>query len=175
MRLLRISPLAFIGLFLSASSAVLSFLWLSQAAMQDTTPHIAVTEWAPGSHSDAAQGSPQRKNKAAYSETLARPILFKDRQPYVPPPPAPPSPPPTVVAAPSPQITNPGLALAGVAIADGTRQAFVTSPANRDGAWVREGETVMGWQVNRVTSESVTIQNAGHSIELLLYGEDAKQ
>jgi hypothetical protein len=175
MRLLRISPLAFAGLFLSVSSAVLSFLWLGQAAMRDTMPHIAITEWAPPSHSNATQGSLQPKSKAAYSETLARPILFKDRRPYVPPPPTPPSPPPTVVAAPPPQIANPGLALAGVAIAEGTRQAFVTSPANRDGAWVREGEVVMGWQISRVTSESVTIQNAGHSIELLLYGEDAKQ
>jgi hypothetical protein len=176
MRPFRIPPLATAGLLLLSASAALSLLWLARAATQDIAPRIAVAEWSPGSRGDAVQGLPQPKNKAAYSETLARPILFEDRRPFVPPPPPPPPPPqPVVVAAPPPQILNPGLALAGVAIVDGIRQAYVTSPANRDGAWVREGEAVMGWQIAQVTSESVTIRNGGQSIELLLYGDEARK
>src|SRR5262245_9168357 len=54
---------------------------------------------------------PAPRPLAAYPETLARPVFFKGRAPYVPPPPAPPPPPPPPASAPPP--VDPGLVLGG--------------------------------------------------------------
>ena len=170
MRLFRISPIAMGSLLLLASLNLLSLLWLKQVATQDGALRIAATEWAPGSSAATEHALPQPKDKTAYSEILARPIFYKDRRPFVPAPPAPP--PRPVAVAPPPPAVDPRFSVMGIAITKEGRQAFVTSAANRDGAWFKEGEDVMGWQISRIISESVTLQKAGRSIELLLYDDD---
>ena len=49
----------------------------------------------------------------AYRETLAHPVFYKTRQPFVPPPPTPPPATPNTGALPAPP--DPGIALGGVA------------------------------------------------------------
>ncbi len=174
MRLFRISPIAAAGLLALIGFNLSAIAWLAQIDAQDNTLQIMPIKWTPESRSAATQGQLTGKTENAYSETLARPVFFKDRRPFVSPPPPPPPRPVALVVAPPP-VTNPGLGIAGIAITENGKQAFVTSATSKDGSWVREGEDVMGWRVARITGDSVTIQKAQQSIELPLYKNDAKE
>jgi hypothetical protein len=46
-------------------------------------------------------------------------------------------------------------------------------PSQGAGNWVSEGEEIAGWQVRQILPERVTLQQAGQSIELLLYKESS--
>jgi hypothetical protein len=61
------------------------------------------------------------------------------------------------------------LALGGVVIMDDARKAYIFSKADSRGAWVGEGETILGWQVESIDALTARLQQAGRSIELQLY------
>jgi hypothetical protein len=152
--------------------------WIVGVETEDGAPQVAPIQWTPESHASLMQ-LPAPKARAAYPQTLARPVFFRDRRPFVPPPspPPPPAPPPKPVAvvAPPPPVTNPGLSLGGIAITDRDRLAFVRPSSSNDGSWVKEGEEIMGWRVTRITGNSITIQKAQSSIELPLYNDPTKE
>jgi hypothetical protein len=109
-----------------------------------------------------------RRPVESYGQILARPVLFKSREPFVPPPPAPPA----VTVAPPPVIVDPGLAVGGVMIKRGFSKAYLFSKAGSGGAWAGEGETFQGWKVKSVKSTGVKLEQTGRSIELSLYPPD---
>jgi hypothetical protein len=113
---------------------------------------------------------PKPKLITAYGHTLAKPVLFKTRAPYVPPPPAPP-PALKPVAAPPPAPVDPGLSLGGVVIMDDTKKAYIFNKADSRGAWLSEGETILGWRVEAIDALTAKLQQAGRSIELQLYSQ----
>jgi hypothetical protein len=183
MRILRLSPLVAAGLILlvtlnlGLASSVFRLLGNKERAA------ISKIEWQPARPSPGTMGVPPRLEKSRFQQTLTRPIFMHDRRPYTPPPPPPPrivkpvaappppkpQPPKDDKPAPPPPITNPGFRLAGIAIVDQTRQAFLTMPGKQEGIWLKEGETMTGWAVTRITSEMVTIEKSGQSFDLLLY------
>lgn len=107
-----------------------------------------------------------RRGVESYGQILARPVLFKSREPFVPAPPAPPS---VAVAPPPPVAVDPGLAVGGVMIKNGLSKAYLFSKAGPGGAWAGEGETFQGWKVKSVKSTGVKLEQTGRSIELSLY------
>jgi hypothetical protein len=111
---------------------------------------------------------PKPKPITAYSRTLAKPVFLKTRAPYVPPPPAPPPAPKPVVAPPQAPV-DPGLALGGVVIIEDARKAYIFNRADSRGAWLSEGATILGWQVESIDELSARLQQAGRTIELQLY------
>jgi hypothetical protein len=111
-----------------------------------------------------------RRAVESYGQILARPVLFKSREPFVPPPPAPPAvtvaPPPVAVAA------DPGLVVGGVMIKNGLSKAYLFSKAGPGGTWAGEGETFQSWKIKSVNKSGVKLEQAGRSIELTLYPPD---
>jgi hypothetical protein len=109
-----------------------------------------------------------RRPVESYGQILARPVLFKSREPFVPTPPAPPA----VTVAPPPVAVDPGLVVGGVMIKSGLSKAYLFSKAGPGGAWAGEGETFQGWKVKSVKSTGVKLEQTGRSIELSLYPPD---
>jgi len=109
-----------------------------------------------------------RRPVESYGQILARPVLFKSREPFVPPPPAPPA----VTVAPPPVAADPGLVVGGVMIKSGLSKVYLFSKAGPGGAWAGEGETFQGWKVKSVKSTGVKLEQTGRSIELSLYPPD---
>jgi hypothetical protein len=165
----RIAPVAFAGL----AGLVGLNVWLVAMLMwghvqESEVQSAAAAAGRPPSPAMSDAKPPASKPISAYPQTLARPVFFKSREPYVPPPPAPP-PLPTPVATPPPAPVDPGLALGGVAIMDGTRKAYIFSKADTRGAWIAEGETILGWTVESIDATTARLQQAERSIELQLY------
>lgn len=104
-----------------------------------------------------------RRPVDSYGQILARPVLFKSREPFVPTPPAPPA------VTPPPVAADPGLAVGGVMIKNGLSKAYLFSKAGPGGAWAGEGETFQGWRVMSVKSTGVNLEQNGRSIDLSLY------
>jgi hypothetical protein len=140
--MLRIAPLT------ATSLAVLAALnaWLLAVVIEGPvtgeTMAGATAEWTPNVPQSGAL-LPKLKPPSAYTQTLARPIFFKSREPYVRPTPAP-TPVPKAVVAPPPVLADPGLALGGIMITDDARKAYVFNKADSRGTCLSEGETILG-------------------------------
>ena len=166
---MRIAPLAAVGLAALAGVNV----WLLTIVFADATGEgplpVAAPAW------EAKLSAPARDDAAArpintYRETLAHPVFFKSREPYVPPRPAP-APAPAVVAKPppAPVIVDPGFTVAGIIISEGVRKAYIHGKTDPHGSWVSEGESLTGWKVQAIDAGGVKLQQQDHTIELQLY------
>lgn len=163
---IRIAPLAAASLAaLAGVNAWLVTVMIDGIAMTNPSPSSR-TEWA-SKLAAATEGLPRANPIEAYRQTLARPIFFKSREPWVAPPPAPP---PTVVV-PPPVVTDPGLVLGGVVISRDVRRAYLFSRADPRGTWVSEGESFMGWKLQSITNTGTKLQQHNRVIELQLYAE----
>jgi hypothetical protein len=143
---------------------------LVSEVMSDQLPPIGNTEWAP-TMSTAAEDVVIRNPINQYRETLAHPVFFKTRQPYVPPPPTPPAPPPKQVAVPPP-IVDPGFIIGGVVINGDVKKAYLSSKANPRGTWVGQGEEIQGWKLESVEHSGARLQQHNRTIVVLLYSKD---
>jgi hypothetical protein len=146
-----------IGLAAIAASALLSSDAPASARI-DWTPPIATAGAAP----------PDARPIARYLQTLARPIFFKAREPFVPPPPAPPPPPPTM-RPPPPVVVDPGLILGGIMVMQGARKAYVFRKTDPSGTWVADGQDFMGWKIQMIDAAGVVLGNGERRIDLKLY------
>ena len=116
----------------------------------------------------SAGAAVKQKPIDAYREIVAHPVFFKTRAPWVAPPPRPPV---AVAPAPPPVPIDPGLALGGVMIRDDLRKAYVLIRGGANGGWIKEGEDFMGWKLVSINAGGAKLQQAGRSIDLLLYPE----
>ena len=165
---LRVAPLVLAGLLaLVGLNAWLLLLALGDPAPAPQAPVVTSKQPPDPPASDA--GLPKLRPIAAYGQTLASPVFFKSRAPYVPPPPPPPPPRPKPVVAPPPAPVDPELVLGGVAIMEKARKAYIFKKADSRGTWLREGEVFLGWRLESVDAGSATLQQAGRAIELQLY------
>ena len=161
----RVAPARTAGLLivLSANAALLANV-ATQLAYDGSTA-AEKFDWnanLTGSLADVTR----RRPVESYGQILARPVLFKSREPFFPPPPAPPAlpmPQPPVV------MVDPSLAVGGVMIKNDFSVAYLFSKAGPGGAWAGEGETFQGWKVKSVRSTGVKLEQGGRSIELSLY------
>jgi type II secretory pathway component PulC len=174
LRRLALSPLAAVALLMLAALDLCLAVWLGMVAFGSTEAAV-VTTARPVRASAQERTAPVPKPTAAYQATLARPVFFKTRLPYVPPSPAPP---PLVAAVetpppPPPPVPEPELMLAGVTITSGVRKAYLVPKAGGEGAWFSEGEEIQGWRINRVMDSSVAFRMGEQTLQLPLY--DASQ
>ena len=107
-------------------------VWLITVAFKDTAPRDRVTapaaKWKP-KLSNSTDGILKAVRIDGYTETLAHPVFFKTREPFVPPPPVLPKP----VVIPPPVFIDPGLVLGGVMILPTVRKAYRTRPVKATG------------------------------------------
>jgi len=166
---MRIAPLAGLGLAILAGVNV----WLLTIVLGDLTgaePAPAAAPALDAKLSDSGQDGAAVQPITAYRETLAHPVFFKSREPYVPPRSAP-APTPAAVAKPPPPpvIVDPGLTVAGVIISEGVRKAYIRGKSDSHGSWVIEGESLIGWKVESIDAGGVKLRQHNQMIELQLY------
>jgi hypothetical protein len=164
----RIAPLTLAGLAgLASLNAWLLAAALETPALERDVKAAVATAGHTANPSASELDVPKPRPIAAYGQTLAKPVFFKTRAPYVPPPPPPPPAPPKPAAVPPP--ADPGLALGGVVIMDNARKAYIFNKADARGLWLSEGETILGWKVESIDALTARLQQANRSIELQLY------
>jgi hypothetical protein len=160
-RAIVLAGLASLNVGLAAIAAAASLSGDAPApARVDWTPPVATTGTAP----------PDIKPIAHYSQTLAHPIFFKTREPYVPPPPAPPPPPP-IMRPPPAVVADPGLMLGGIMVMQGVRKAYLSRRTDPSGTWVAHGEDFMGWKIQAIDAAGIVLGNGDRKIDLKLYPE----
>jgi hypothetical protein len=166
---IRAAPLSLAGLTVAAIVDVWLVMTLADVATS-TPPPVERVEWKP---KVSAPGEPiaPAKQMARYQQTLARPLFFKTRAPFV----APPPPPPPIQAArpapPAPVFVDPGFSVGGIIISGVIRKAYLLKPPERNGAWVREGEEFMGWKLQSISPGIAKLQLNDRMLELRLYAE----
>jgi hypothetical protein len=163
----RIAPVRAAGLLivLGVNAGLLANVVMQ--LVSDGSVAIDKSDWhanLTGSVANAAN----RKPVESYGQILARPVLFKSREPFVSTPPAPPA----VTVAPPPVAVDPGLVVGGVMIKNGLSKAYLFSKAGPGGAWAGEGESFQGWKVKYVKSTGVKLEQNGRSIEFSIYPPD---
>jgi hypothetical protein len=104
---------------------------------------------------------------AHYRQTLARPIFFKTREPFVPPPP--PRAAPVARISPPPVVADPGLMIGGVMMMQGVRRAYLYRKTDPSGTWVAYGEEFMGWKIQTIDATGIVLGNGERKIDLKLY------
>lgn len=164
---LRIAPLALMSLLALAglNAWLVAVVTVDHGPKEDINPARAERSPRPL----LAEAPPYNPRPiSAYGQTLAKPVFFKNRLPYVPPPPAP-QPPPKPAVAPSPAPVDPGLVLGGIMITNGVRKAYVFKKGDSRGTWLSEGDAIMGWTLEALDTMSARLRQAGRSIELQLY------
>jgi hypothetical protein len=161
---LKISPLALIGLLALCGLNA----WLLTVVLAEFAPAIPVSPQSSGLTGKPTAANPApitQKPIGSYSKTLAQPVFFRSRSPYIPPPPA-----PVVQNIPAPApVVNPGLSVAGVIINDKLRKAYLLKPSEPQGTWVAEGENILGWTVQSVKPTGITLAQSNRTIDLELY------
>jgi hypothetical protein len=161
----KISPLALVILIsLSGINAWLLNLLLAQFEPEDLV--LARSAQPKGVNLITTEEIPPTKPLSLYGSTLAQPVFFRTRKPYVPPPPVAVQ---TPIAAPPAPVVNPGFSITGVFIKNGQKRAYILKQGDRIGAWVNEGETLVGWTLQSVMPTSITLAQGGRTIELELY------
>lgn len=153
-------------MLLGVNAGLVGWIW-SLAASNNAT-RIDSSRWTVN-WSDIGAKVTNQKPLDSYQRILAHPVFFKSREPFVP---APPPPRPSPGAPPPVVLTDPGLAVGGVMIRNGSSKAYLYSEAGMGAGWSAEGETFQGWKVKSVDKGGVKLEQAGRSIELLLYPRD---
>ncbi len=163
----RIAPLSLVGLTLAAAIDAWLLAGLVNLAT-DPPPGPERAEWRP-KLATATEPPIPAQAIADYRQTLARPLFFKARAPWVPPPPPPPPTQPSRPAPPAPAFVDPGFSVGGIMMTDIVRRAYLTKKPDPHGVWVREGEQFMGWTVQSITANIAKLQQNDRTIELRLY------
>jgi hypothetical protein len=167
----RIAPLAGAGLLALIGLNGWSLSSLVGGSLDDDQRAVEPIEWRPQLSISADERTAQKPIED-YPLTLAHPIFFKTRQPFVPPPPSPPPAPVKAAPAPPPAIVDPGLVLGGVMTIGHLRKAYLLTKTNPAGSWVAEGDNFMGWVIKSIGSSSAKVQQQDRTIELQLYPQD---
>ncbi len=164
----RAAPLTVMALFalLSVNGLLLAAIVANSVGNGNVPLYTA--EWSPKLSTPGDDTAIAPKPLGAYRQILAQPAFSKTRTPFVPPRPAPVAVRPKTAPR-APVITNPGLVLGGVAIADGVRKAYLSAKSDARGTWVAEGEEFKGWRVQSVNGANVKIAKSGRTFELTLY------
>ena len=163
---LRIPPLAgFVLLILGATNAWLLVTLLRDVYAEPQQSPVIVMPLPDLTEIETVQTA--SKSPATYSQTLAHPVFFKNRLPYVPPPP--PQPQAAAKPAPPPAPPDPAIAMGGVAIDGAGRRAYLLKRGDAQGLWVGEGESFMGWTVQSIDSEGARLRHAERSLNVQLY------
>ena len=124
-----------------------------------------------------ATGGVEDNQNAALSEplfveTFSRPLFARSRRPWEPPQAPPPPQRPTQTARPvARQIEPPDFSLIGISMAGAAAKALLRRHSEFEAVWVSEGETVGGWIVGQIDSQSITVRQDDQTVSMALYPE----
>jgi hypothetical protein len=162
---LRVAPLPAVALV--GLGALNGWLIMIVLGAEEVIVHEPPASVAPSPElSESASELSTVKPAHAYVETLAHPVFYKTRAPYVPPPPPSPAAPKTIEP---PLPVDPGIAVGGVVLDGVLKKAYLFSKGGATGSWVSEGETFMGWKVESIEPGSAKLQQVGRTLVLHLY------
>src|ERR1700688_1008517 len=120
----RISPLAAAGLLALIGVYISLLIGIAGDVAPETYASTGPAEWTP-SLSAVTESIVNPRPIPAYELTLAHPIFFKSREPFVAPVKA--APPPAAAAAPpAPVFVDPGLVLGGVLMNGGGHKGYLS-------------------------------------------------
>ena len=161
----RASPLALLCLLalVGLNLALALALW-DGAGGRPKTPAAAAPWIVP---QPQPQASVAARPLETFAQTLARPVLFKSRQPYVGPeipaaaPELPPGPPP------APELPLEA-SLRGIVVAKGRRQALAAERERPVGRWLAEGGQIDGWTLVAIGPDSAKFQRDERDARLKL-------
>jgi len=161
----RATPLMILVL---AGSGALAFCALIFAAWifiaNDAAEGSAAAEWrAPTFDGKTAQ----HMRPVDDAQTLARPIFSKSRRPAQQTASASPTP-----LANAPDVGTNGMVLSAVVKSRGARQAFLVSPNNPEGQWLKVGEALGAWRIEKIDDTRIELKNGPRSTQLRLYSQD---
>ena len=162
---LRVAPLpavALIGLGVLNGCLIMIVLGSDKVDVQAPPARVAPSPDLSEKESGLSNVKPVR----AYIETLAHPVFYKTRAPFVPAPPTSPATPKTDAP---PMPIDPGIAVGGVVLDGVLKKAYLFKKGGATGSWVSEGETFMGWKVESIEPGSSKLQQAGRILVLHLY------
>lgn len=164
-----VAPLHRISLMMLGGAGMVLLTLTAREIRQADTVATPMVDWTPRL-STAAEPLTAGPPLTASRQTTARPVFFKTRHPFVPPP-LPPPPPPQAAkpAAPPAPPADPGLAVGGVTIINGTKKAYLFTKTDRNGSWLGEGEQITGWKVKSIDGAGAKLTKDGREIELPLY------
>lgn len=171
----RASPISLIGL------ALLGALNLAAAI---TLYSAAISQDRLGSFPAASSLAPETEIRGAtainpppieaYEQVIARPVFFKSRLPWIPPPAAA-APVPARPGANTERETGPELGdptLRAVVLATTVHKALIATEQQPEGNWLKQGETVGGWELISIDSISATLRRGDKKKRLKLYTDD---
>jgi hypothetical protein len=160
-----------IALLVTLNAGLTWMLWSTAVDPAPALSREAPAEWSPPVARDAAQGFVARPLES-FGQTLARPVFFKSRKPFVAAiqPPVLPAPlmPPPPLPAPPPQ-PPPEFRAQGILIVTEGRKALIMSKLQPLGAWVAQGEKIEGWTVEAIEPEWVRVRRGDGVIRLDLH------
>lgn len=142
-------------------------MYLVGAITQSSLKPIETSEAPTGAlRSESEKKVPEVRSKqiAALGRILAAPAFFKSRAPYVPPAPAAVAPAAVVAIAPPPTVT-----VSGIVIDKRVKKALLITPVDNNGTWLSEGDQVMGWKVEAITSAGVSLRQNSSKIDVKMY------
>ncbi len=102
-------------------------------------------------------------------ETFARPVFSPIRREFVDP-----SPPPVEIARAEPEpvrtvsLSPPLIKLLGTRVIEG-RRAVLIDQKEKDALWLGEGDTIDGWKIHSIASDSISLRSGDQNIVVLLY------
>jgi hypothetical protein len=151
---------AFALLLFTASCSHLRAIYLSPP--DTSTPTVQVADiLTTQSISEPSQASAQ------YAQITERPLFSRARRPFVPPQPIvePPPPEPQPIAA-ELQIT-----LQGIMINSEMRHALILAGGESAPRWFRQGDSIGGWEITGIDSNSIRLAAEGQRRSVNLYVE----
>ncbi len=162
---MRAYALRWIAILLASAAAAL--LWFSLPFLMQSTNLPPITAGTSGESQELFVVPPQRDAAASDGTAiLARPLFGPTRRPFVPVPLAAES--EEVEAEPAPQpepevaalsYDDPAqLRLMGVLLTDNIASALIATPDRPEGKWFERGSEVIGWTIDAIAPNSVTLK-----------------
>jgi hypothetical protein len=161
----RISPVSVVGILLLGGMNVWLLTIIFAELVSDGSIFPEKVKWSPSLQTLGPADQKKRKMDG-YTQITARPVFFKTREPFVQPS-APPAAVPKVVA--PPPTTDPGFVISGVMISGGLKKVYISTRANANAVWAREGEDLMGWRIRIVDEHGARLEQNGRVIEVALF------
>jgi hypothetical protein len=161
---MRHVSLRFFGVLIVGSANLWLVAIIAKGIISDGHATVDRVEWN-SNLSSSMDRAENKKSIDSYKQILARPLLYKSREPFV----APPVAPPVLNVIPPAATSDPGFVLAGVIITSETKKAYIFTKADNAGIWANEGDDFMGWKIHFVDGTSVRLEQQGRVIEVRLY------
>ena len=159
---------------LALNGVAAAAIWRATTQTIETAPIKSAAQAVPMALPAAADTAkaPAPRSLAELPETARRPLFSATRRPWVEKPKPKPEDPVVKVAAPPlpPAFPISQLQLVGVlqGNANNSARVLIRDAGDAQGTWVQLGESIRGWKIREVSSDSAVIETRGERAELVM-------